>query len=249
MMKKTGFTLAEVLITLSIIGIVAMMTLPALMTNVQEQQAKTGLKKGLNTVIEAAQMSQAIEGFAYDTLTSNNTGENDASLTGLLIQRTQYDPQKSDFNVGADGALAFQKGADGTLVDATAANIVMFFRDGSALSYPQDIVGIANRNLTQTDGLAQGFVVLYDINGTKAPNRLSNCLGNTGATGSDANGAGGYDGGIANGGARNTQDNAGQGADAACTKAQRVIKDQFLIRLRGTFAQPEGNAAWWAFNH
>ena len=38
MMKKTGFTLAEVLITLSIIGVVAMMTLPALMTNVQEQQ-------------------------------------------------------------------------------------------------------------------------------------------------------------------------------------------------------------------
>ena len=45
MMKKHGFTLAEVLITLSIIGVVATMTLPALMTNTAEQQAKTGLKK------------------------------------------------------------------------------------------------------------------------------------------------------------------------------------------------------------
>ena len=49
MMKKNGFTLAEVLITLSIIGVVATMTLPALMTNVQEQQARTGIKKAINT--------------------------------------------------------------------------------------------------------------------------------------------------------------------------------------------------------
>ena len=45
-MKKNGFTLAEVLITLAIIGVVATLTLPALMTNTAEQQAKTALKKG-----------------------------------------------------------------------------------------------------------------------------------------------------------------------------------------------------------
>lgn len=250
-MKKTGFTLAEVLITLSIIGIVAMMTLPALMTNVQEQQAKTGLKKGLNTVIEAAQMSQAVEGFAYDSLADDNLGENDASMTGLLLQRTQFDPQKSSFIVANDGTMTYSKedGSPAALVDSSANNYVVFFRDGSALSYPNAITGIANRDTVQTDGLAQGFVVLYDINGSKAPNRLSNCLGNTGDTGANATGAGGYDGGIPNAAASTTQDDAGQGADAACTKANRVIKDQFLMRLRGTFAQPEGNAAWWAFNH
>lgn len=47
MMKKNGFTLAEVLITLAIIGVVATLTLPALMTNTQEQQARTALKKVL----------------------------------------------------------------------------------------------------------------------------------------------------------------------------------------------------------
>jgi prepilin-type N-terminal cleavage/methylation domain-containing protein len=61
MMKKNGFTLAEVLITLAIIGVVATMTLPALMTNTGEQQAKTGLKKGINTLTEAAQMNEAID--------------------------------------------------------------------------------------------------------------------------------------------------------------------------------------------
>ena len=68
MMKKQGFTLAEVLITLTIIGVIATMTLPALMTNTQEQQAKTGLKKGINTLTEAAQMNQAIGGFDYASL-------------------------------------------------------------------------------------------------------------------------------------------------------------------------------------
>ena len=43
MMKKNGFTLAEVLITLAIIGVVATLTLPALMTNTQEQQSRTAL--------------------------------------------------------------------------------------------------------------------------------------------------------------------------------------------------------------
>ena len=62
MMKKNGFTLAEVLITLAIIGVVATLTLPALMTNTQEQQARTALKKGINTLTEAAQMNSAIAG-------------------------------------------------------------------------------------------------------------------------------------------------------------------------------------------
>ena len=63
MMKKNGFTLAEVLITLAIIGVVATMTLPALMTNTGEQQAKTGLKKMVNTLTEAAQMHKTVSGF------------------------------------------------------------------------------------------------------------------------------------------------------------------------------------------
>lgn len=39
-MKKTGFTLAEVLITLGIIGVVAAMTLPSLIQSVQTKPCK-----------------------------------------------------------------------------------------------------------------------------------------------------------------------------------------------------------------
>ena len=52
-MKKSGFTLAEVLITLGIIGIVAAMTLPALMQNYQKNVYVNGYKQAfsmLNTL-------------------------------------------------------------------------------------------------------------------------------------------------------------------------------------------------------
>ena len=42
---KAGFTLAEVLITLGIIGIVAAMTLPALINKTAGAQYKSGLQK------------------------------------------------------------------------------------------------------------------------------------------------------------------------------------------------------------
>ena len=52
--KKKGFTLAEVLITIAIVGVVAAMTLPNLIQNYQKKVISTKLKKF------QAMMSQAI---------------------------------------------------------------------------------------------------------------------------------------------------------------------------------------------
>ena len=48
MTKRFGFTLAEVLITLGIIGVVAAMTMPTLMNSTQGAQYKTAYKKALS---------------------------------------------------------------------------------------------------------------------------------------------------------------------------------------------------------
>ena len=50
---RQGFTLAEVLITLGIIGVVAAMTLPALINQTHGKELETGLKKAY-TVLQAA---------------------------------------------------------------------------------------------------------------------------------------------------------------------------------------------------
>lgn len=50
---KAGFTLAEVLITLGIIGVVAAMTIPNLMTAHKKRVIESKLKKAVSTINQA----------------------------------------------------------------------------------------------------------------------------------------------------------------------------------------------------
>ena len=59
---KKAFTLAEVLITLMIIGIVAALTIPSVISNYQQQEFKTGLKKAVSVLNEAIQTNIIQEG-------------------------------------------------------------------------------------------------------------------------------------------------------------------------------------------
>lgn len=60
--NKLGFTLAEVLITLAIIGVVAALTLPGLISNYQKTQYVTGLKKVYAELSQAFKLYMADEG-------------------------------------------------------------------------------------------------------------------------------------------------------------------------------------------
>lgn len=60
--KNAGFTLAEVLITLGIIGIVAAMTLPTVITKYQKQETVTKLKKVYTILSQAVAMSEVSNG-------------------------------------------------------------------------------------------------------------------------------------------------------------------------------------------
>lgn len=62
---KYGFTLAEILITLGIIGVVAAMTIPTLIANTRSAQYRSTLKKTMSTLSQAARMSQAQYGFDF----------------------------------------------------------------------------------------------------------------------------------------------------------------------------------------
>ncbi len=50
---QNAFTLAEVLITLGIIGIVAALTIPTILSNTQDQSLKSGLKAGYSIISQA----------------------------------------------------------------------------------------------------------------------------------------------------------------------------------------------------
>ncbi len=59
---KKGFTLAEVLITLAIIGVVAAIAIPSVISNTQQQEFKTGLRKAVSVLNSAITMNMAIDG-------------------------------------------------------------------------------------------------------------------------------------------------------------------------------------------
>lgn len=57
-MTKTGFTLSEVLITLGIIGVVAAITIPGLMTNYRKHVTATTLEKSISTLNQTIKLSE-----------------------------------------------------------------------------------------------------------------------------------------------------------------------------------------------
>ena len=61
-MRKFGFTLAEVLITLGIIGVVAAMTMPVLINNVRNKQLETAFKGAYSILSQAVQQAANDEG-------------------------------------------------------------------------------------------------------------------------------------------------------------------------------------------
>ena len=63
---KRGFTLAEVLITLGVIGVVAAVTMPTVIKNYQKKQTVTQLKKAYSKLSQAISMAQKDLGLMED---------------------------------------------------------------------------------------------------------------------------------------------------------------------------------------
>ena len=93
MTKRFGFTLAEVLITLGIIGVVAAMTIPTLISNTNGAQFKSAYKKALSSLNQAVLMNVAMEDTDFSTL-KNDSASTDGnhvagSLAAMLTDRLQ----------------------------------------------------------------------------------------------------------------------------------------------------------------
>jgi prepilin-type N-terminal cleavage/methylation domain-containing protein len=86
--KKYAFTLAEVLITLGIIGIIAELTIPTLIQNVQDKAAVASLKKAYS------ELSQAFTSAINDNGTPDNWGlvpfSNPTGLANLNTIMSKY---------------------------------------------------------------------------------------------------------------------------------------------------------------
>lgn len=147
----SAFTLAETLITISIIGVVAAFTIPGLINYYQDQQFKTSYKKAFSVASQAWHMAYndgLIENYTY--------GEVSTNLTNFKIF-------ESYFNVLQDCTDGSNKkcwAADGDVYGSAGAPIGSgnyAFVDNSGMSWVMAVNG--------------GSTMLVDTNGIKKPNQ------------------------------------------------------------------------------
>ena len=96
-MKKQAFTLSEVLITMSIIGIVAALTVPNLVNNYQKEAQAIQIRKAVNEMTNAVDMLITEEGKTKFSQTSVFTGKQPDGSSGSLTNFI-----KSHFKVAAE---------------------------------------------------------------------------------------------------------------------------------------------------
>ena len=183
MTKRFGFTLAEVLITLGIIGVVAAMTMPTLMNATNGAQYKTAYKKALSVISQAVVLNLALDDYDLGTTTSTGTGSNDFSMFNLIKNRTNVVRTETGSIAGYAPILGSNVDSQtGGNTGALASNYTLFFNDGIMFTFPQAALNCTEANtIGQTKGNAggacRGFI---DVNGTKAPNRQSICSSGAG---------------------------------------------------------------------
>ncbi len=164
MTKRFGFTLAEVLITLGIIGVVAAMTMPTLMNSTNGAQYKTAYKKALSVLSQAVVLNVALDDYDLSQTTTTTTDDN-ASLYNLFNNRMNVVKTEGNEYTASNGTDV-KFGASG--------NYTLYFNDGITFTFPTNASNCTEGNATVGATPCYGVI---DVNGEKNPNKLVNCDG------------------------------------------------------------------------
>lgn len=147
-LNKKGFTLSEILITLGIIGVVAVLTVPAMVTNYQKEQTAIQLKKTYSTLKQATEAAKADYGDVKNW---------DYTLNEAEFMRKYYAPYIKYTQIGNSVKLKYE---DLSGKDHTVSYATLHMADGVVFS------------IWFNRALAQPFHILIDLNGDRGPNRM-----------------------------------------------------------------------------
>jgi prepilin-type N-terminal cleavage/methylation domain-containing protein len=171
MARKKAFTLAEVLITLGIIGVVAAMTMPTLLNSTQGAQYRTAYKKAMSVLSQAVVLNVALDDYDLSqTLTTGSlTDGTSASVYNLFKNRMNV--------VSTNNGQGWGTAANGAFGTAAESNYTLFFNYGITFTFPNNA-----GNCTDVSGIAThstNCAGAIDINGAKNPNVTVACDGST----------------------------------------------------------------------
>ena len=198
MKRHYGFTLAEVLITLAIIGVVAALSIPAVISNSQQQEFKTGLRKAVSVLNSAITMNMALDGespydnanlFGYlikhmsvmETTTNikekyYNIAINEASYTNAAFYTTdgmRFEFRKRASNYGTAGAVYLYESGYKICSGNTSGMIDDDVEDSKSSCGGCGSYGL-NNNPDNTTKVP--CIITVDVNGDRKPNPANvNC--------------------------------------------------------------------------
>ena len=199
--SKKGFTLAEVLITLGIIGVVAAMTIPTLIQNTNSVKFASQFKKSISTLSQAALMAQAQYDVDYAGVKSkvsegvDKDGESigcgqqtlsDSKLTfcgifnNTLAGQTYYGQYGTDAVKAANGTGQYTF-ASTKVLDPDKLYYVYSLADGSYVGFDPDAAdcGLGAGNVLNgamlSTGALKNCLGFIDVNGPTPPNAEVSC--------------------------------------------------------------------------
>lgn len=147
-----AFTLAEVLITLGIIGVVASMTIPTLMNNINDNQYKSAYKKAFSAAAQA--WAQAVnDGLIEERPT---WGDLPSKIANFNTFKTYFKIMKDCNNSNNSECWAVGDTYGGCPTASAYA-----FLDASGVSWSLTSMAVGN-----------GPEILVDVNGFKDPNKF-----------------------------------------------------------------------------
>lgn len=175
--KTSAFTLAEVLITLGIIGVVAAMTIPTLISKVGKRQLESQIKATYATISQTMRAAQADDvGFDMQINDGDSASMKEWFETYispyLKTEKVCYNSSgcwhKKGITKDLNGNLSAwdnDNGIGDTIVTFVIAKGAYFNIDAYKTTSMNNIFGI---NTNGSDGL----VFFFDANGDKKPNRI-----------------------------------------------------------------------------
>ena len=151
-----AFTLAEVLITLGIIGVVAEMTIPTLMNNVQSQVFKTGNREAISVLNQVLLQINSQDDGLYGKCNSDHICLRNAFLPYLKYSKTCDSPNNSNCVPSNYLVSGWENGASVVLNNGFT---VVFYDYASNCSYTQSDQAVTSCG-----------EAIIDVNGSKKPN-------------------------------------------------------------------------------
>jgi prepilin-type N-terminal cleavage/methylation domain-containing protein len=163
MKNKNGFTLAEVLITLAIIGVVAALTIPSVVKNYQKTQTTAKLRKAWSAINQAYNMSQAQNGMyqTWDNAEDIGSEEYFNRYWKPYLKVSKICTTYSDCGYKESTPWDYSGGGDYPLVlTSSSARMTFLTPDGILFLILATSGGTVDNN------------IITDLNGSKEPNVL-----------------------------------------------------------------------------